>query len=160
MSRKVFVDTSALYAMLSADDLHHEDAVRCFETLHHEQATLVSTNYVVVECASLIQRRRGFEHARTFLTEAAGMLDLVWIDAEEHRQTVALWTAAKSRALSLVDCSSMAVMRTHGLQRVVAFDRRFAQAGFELLPQADRVAEPAGTYRAKPSRKPSTTRSK
>lgn len=147
MSQKVFVDTSALYAMLSADDLHHDAAVRCFETLHDEQTTLVSTNYVVVECASLIQRRRGFEHASTFLVKAGSILEIVWIDAEEHRQTVALWRAAQSRALSLVDCSSIAVMRAHGLHRIVAFDRQFAQAGFELLPHADRVAERRGVYR-------------
>lgn len=154
MSQKVFVDTSALYAMLSADDLHHDAAVRCFEMLHDEQATLVSTNYVVVECASLIQRRRGFEHASTFLVKAGEILEMVWIDADEHRQTVALWTAAQSRALSLVDCSSIAVMRAHGLRRIVAFDRQFAQAGFELLPHADRVSERRGAYRtSRPRRK-------
>lgn len=149
MNPKVFIDTSALYAMLSADDLNHYAAVRCFEQLHDVHATLVSTNYIVLECASLIQRRRGFEHASTFLTKAAGMLEMIWIAAEEHQQTVALWTAAKSRALSLVDCSSMAVMRTRGLHRIVAFDRQFAQAGFEVLPQHDRVEEGRGAYRTK-----------
>lgn len=145
---RVFVDTSALYALLAIDDLHHEAARRCFEQLDREGAVFVSTNYILLECASLIQRRRGFEPASTFLTRAAERLQVLWIGEPEHREAVALWARAQRRALSLVDCSSIAVMRQQRLEQVVAFDRQFTEAGFDVLPSADRVAERRGVYRA------------
>ena len=37
-------------------------------------------------------------------------------------------------AAALVDCVSFEVMRRRGITRAFAFDRRFADAGFELFP--------------------------
>lgn len=145
---KVFVDTSALYALIFPEDAHHQRAVACFEALTLAQRILVSTNYVLLECASLLQRRHGFTLAHTFLEKTAELLDVIWIGEKEHRAGVSLWTKAASRQLSLVDCSSIAVMREHGLREAVAFDRHFAEAGFNMLPATDRVAEPRGRYRA------------
>ena len=144
---KVLVDTSALYALMVAEDMNHQAAVSCFEQLRLAAAGLLSTNYVLLECASLIQRRHGFQAAQMLLTKAATLLDVAWIGQEEHGQAVALWVKAGSRALSLVDCASFAVMRKQGIQHAVAFDPHFAQAGFEVLPADDRVAEPQAVYR-------------
>lgn len=146
---KVFVDTSALYALMAPEDAHHASAVTCFTFLDDTAVELISTNYILLECASLIQRRHGFAPAQAFLARAAKMLDLVWIGPQEHQQAVTLWTAERRRSLSVVDCSTMAVMRQHGLHDIVAFDAQFAQAGFHVLPQPDRVAERAGVYRVR-----------
>ena len=143
----IFVDTSALYALMVAEDVHHQAAVSCFEELRVLDAKLVSTNYVLLECASLIQRRQGFESAKTVLTRTAALLDVMWIGQEAHHEAVQLWTRAKSRTLSLVNCTSFSTMRVHGIRRAVAFDDHFVQAGFEVLPRGDRVAEPRGVYR-------------
>jgi len=145
---KVFVDTSALYALMAPEDSQHQAAVSCFEGLGEEGAVLVSTNYILLECVSLLQRRHGFERAKRFLVKASAMMDLTWIGAGEHLAAVQRWTQAGNRGLSLVDCTSFAVMDAQGLRRAVAFDAHFAQAGFDVLPQADRVAERRGVYRA------------
>ena len=144
---KVFVDTSALYALMAPEDLNHHAAVACFEELQSIEGALVSTNYVLLECASLLQRRHGFERAKSFLVKAGAMMDIVWIGAQEHGAAVTRWTQAGQRGLSLVDCTSFAVMDAHGLRRAAAFDAQFAQAGFEVLPRPDRVAERRPTYR-------------
>ena len=145
---KVFVDTSALYALMAPEDSKHQAAVSCFEGLQAEGAVLVSTNYILLECVSLLQRRHGFERANRFLVKASAMLDLAWIGAGEHLAAIRRWTQAGNRGLSLVDCTSFAVMDAQGLRRAVAFDAQFAQAGFDVLPQADRVAERRSVYRA------------
>lgn len=149
----VFVDTSALYALIAPEDRYHRAAFECFERLNAIHTPLLSTNYILLECGSLLQARHGVEPAKTFLARAAQMLDVIWISREEHEQTIALWTKANSRNLSLVDCSSIAVMRQRRLTRVVTFDAHFAQAGFEMLPQADRVSERRAVYRAAPGRR-------
>lgn len=143
-----FVDTSALYALMFSEDQRHHEAVACFEGLRTSEAALLSSNYVLLECASLLQRRHGFELAKTFIEKATSLLDVVWIGAQEHQQAAALWTRARSRALSLVDCASFAVMRARNIRCAVAFDEHFAQAGFEVLPHPDRVAESQAIYGA------------
>jgi predicted nucleic acid-binding protein len=148
----IFVDTSALYALMLPEDRHHQAAQACFEQLRLTEASLVSTNYILLECASLIQRRQGFEAAQAFLNQVARLLDIVWIERAHHERAVELWSKSGRRELSLVDCVSFWVMRHRGLRHAVAFDAHFEEAGFEVLPRADRVAEQRGAYRAKPAK--------
>ena len=148
----MLVDTSALYALVVAEDINHDAARSCFEQLRLAEEELLSTNYVLLECASLIQRRHGFKAAQRLLMKMAELLDVIWIEQEAHRQAVSLWTKAESRALSLVDCANFAVMRALGIRHAVAFDAHFAQAGFVMLPHADRVSERRGPYRIRRAR--------
>ena len=145
---KALVDTSAFYALWVAEDVNHEAAASCFEQLRLSEAQLISTNYVLLECASLVQRRHGFEMAKKVLAKATELVDVVWMTQGTHQQAALLWNEAGRRALSLVDCASFAVMRELGVTRAVAFDRHFIEAGFEVLPRADRVAERKRSYRA------------
>ena len=145
---KALVDTSAFYALWVAEDVNHAAAASCFEQLRLSEAQLISTNYVLLECASLVQRRHGFEAAKNVLAKATELVDVTWLTRGTHHQAVLLWNEAGRRALSLVDCASFAVMRELGVTRAVAFDRHFIEAGFEVLPRADRIAERQGAYRA------------
>ena len=145
---KAFVDTSALYALMIPEDAHYQAAQACFEQLRLTEASLISTNYILLECASLIQRRQSFEAAQAFLIQATTLLDIVWVEKTHHEHAVVLWSKSSRRALSLVDCVSFWVMRDQGLRHAVAFDAHFQEAGFEVLPHADRVAERRGVYRA------------
>ena len=38
------------------------------------------------------------------------------------------------KSFSLADCVSFVVMRQRGVERALAFDRHFIQAGFQKLP--------------------------
>ncbi|MFV1957918.1 MAG: hypothetical protein ACC662_00755, partial [Planctomycetota bacterium] len=57
--------------------------------------------------------------------------DVLWMDAQLHEQASAIQLPAGRRRLSLVDCASFVLMRRHAIQRFFAFDRHFAQQGFE-----------------------------
>ena len=50
---KVFVDTSALLAVLDADEKRHKQAASAWKRLLEEDARLVTTNYVLVESFAL-----------------------------------------------------------------------------------------------------------
>ena len=49
----VFVDASAIFALLDKDDQDHEAAQRTWATLAPPRAGLVTTNYVLVESAAI-----------------------------------------------------------------------------------------------------------
>jgi predicted nucleic acid-binding protein len=156
MTAKVFVDTSAFYALASETDDEHAAARAIREALKHEAADLLTTNYVFLETVSLLQRRHGMAAARRFGDFVAEEVTLVWLTEPQHRAAWDYWKERGARGLSLVDCSCVVVMRELGVQRVFGFDEQFRTVGLTLLdapPPADHVAESRAIYRAGRSRK-------
>jgi predicted nucleic acid-binding protein len=131
----VFVDTSAFYALLDADDENHS---RSAETWRHIMASdeqhVVATNYVLVETFALIQSRLGLEAVREFQENMVSVLSVEFVTPEIHRLGIAALLAASRRGLSLVDCISFQVMRDLGIKSVFTFDGHFQQYGFSPLP--------------------------
>lgn len=126
----VFVDTSALYALLDAGDSNHERAVRTSERLLGEE--LVTHCYVVVELVSLVRRRLGPEAAARLIDEVLPALDITDVDASLRSRALAAFRAATGSAVSLVDRTSFEFMRERGMRRVWAMDSDFAAEGFDL----------------------------
>ena len=60
----IFVDTSALYAVLDRDDEHHPLAKSTWGTLLQGDDALIVTNYVMVETTALVQHRLGMQAVR------------------------------------------------------------------------------------------------
>ncbi len=127
-----FVDTSALYAVLDADDANHLVARQTWAALLEGDETLHCTNYILVETSALIQRRLGMEAVRAFEATFVPLVEVTWMDAAAHRAAIGALLIANQRRLSLVDCASFETMRRLGLTRVFAFDPHFAQQGFEV----------------------------
>lgn len=130
----LFVDTSALYAILDGDESRHTEVAAAWQAVTDDNRTLFTSNYVLVETFALVQRRLGFEAIHGFTNIFVPLLQPVWVNEELHAAAVASLLAAAQRGLSLVDCTSFELMRRHGLTDVLALDRDFARQGFNLLP--------------------------
>ncbi len=130
----IFVDTSALLAVLDAGDLFHPQAAASWRQLIESDEDLVSTSYVLVETFALCQSRLGMEAVRTLDQDIVPMLDIVWLDEALHRAAVTAVLAASRRRLSLVDCASFEAMRQRDLTRAFTLDRHFVEHGFETFP--------------------------
>jgi predicted nucleic acid-binding protein len=128
----LFVDTSALYALLNASDPAHAAATRCLIGLHERQVTLVTHEFVVAEASALVQRRYPDAlhvlHRRLLL-----VVDVVPVTREERDVATAALLAAP-RGPSLVDRISFEVMRRDGVTEAFAFDRHFTDEGFTTVP--------------------------
>ena len=150
--RKVFVDTSAFYALACKTDRVHASALAIHERLKDEAAQLLTTNYVFLESVSLIQKRHGVDRTKQFGDFVSTHITLLWMTELQHRAAWDYWKQRGMRGLSLVDCSCVVVMREMGIQHVFGFDDQFRGAGLTLLSAAlppDRVAERRGTSRPK-----------
>lgn len=130
----VFVDTSALYAVLDRDDSNHRAAREAWERLLRDAAVLLTSNYVLVETSALVQHRLGVAALRAFHQDVAPVLRLEWITESQHRAAVEAVLAAGRKRLSLVDCVSFQLMREHGVRTAFCFDKHFGEQGFESLP--------------------------
>ena len=130
----VFADTAALYALLDSDERDHEAAAGSWRHLLQTSTTLVTTNYILIEAAAVIQRRLGLAALRVFHDEIAPLLDVIWIDAELHRSGVEATLIAARRNLSVVDCTSFRVMRQNEIDVAFTLDAHFREQGFTVLP--------------------------
>jgi len=132
---RLFVDTSALFAVLDADDLHHSRADGAWKRwLADESVLFVTTNYVVVETTVVAQRRLGMAAVTDLHRDVLPLIHVEWVEPHLHQAAVAALLAARKRGLSLVDCSSFEVMRSLGFDTAFAFDRHFTEHGFSRLP--------------------------
>jgi predicted nucleic acid-binding protein len=129
----VFVDTSALYAVLDRDDVNHAAAAETYGALL-DRTTLLTHAYVVVETTALVQRRLGMEAVRALVDDMLPAFDLVFVDESLHRAAISALLAAAARDVSLVDWTSFELMRRLGVTEAFAFDDDFVEQGFALLP--------------------------
>lgn len=124
---------SAFLAVLNRDDVHHIEAKATWIRLLEERATLVTTNYVLIETFAILQHRMGIESVRSFNNDIYPILDVEWCDGPLHERGVSSVLSAGRKLLSLVDCISFDVMRHRGLQHAFTFDKQFRQQGFETI---------------------------
>jgi predicted nucleic acid-binding protein len=130
----VFVDTSALYAFIDVRSAAHRGVLSAWHAALAQDDTFVSSSYVVVETAALLQRRLGIQAVRDLHDHIAPALDIVWVDEEMHRAAMRTLLDTGRRDLSLVDCVSFAVMRRLSIGRAFTLDRHFQERGFECVP--------------------------
>jgi predicted nucleic acid-binding protein len=130
----LFIDTSALLAVLDADDANHKAARSFWESSITAGDTLVSHNYVLVETSALALRKLGLEARRVLERDIVPILRVVWVTRDIHGSATSAQLAASRRSLSLVDCVSFEIMRRSGIRAAFSFDRHFKEYGYEILP--------------------------
>lgn len=146
---RVFVDTSALLAILDDDDVHHRQASSTLRSLV-DTAELVTHNYVQVEAIALARRRLGPEAAARLIDALLPIITTIWVDEALHTVAVAAHRVAPGP--SLTDHVSFGLMRREGIEVAFAFDRDFETAGFprpaivDAARQERRLSETPAAY--------------
>ena len=130
----VFVDTSALYALLVATEEGHAEVVESFRQLAESDRRLVTTSHVIVETSALLQHRFGLDAVRDLNDRVLPLLEVYWIDEPTHRRAVKRLFRKDRRQLSLVDCCSFTVMDAQEINEALALDHDFGREGYRLLP--------------------------
>jgi predicted nucleic acid-binding protein len=129
-----FVDTSAFYALLDAEDPHHRKSVGLFTQLGHSRTRLLTSNHVLFETYSLILNRLGQRLAHSWLRKFDIHVERATAQDEERALQIVL--RYRDKDFSLVDASSFALMERLGLRMAVAYDPHFRQYGrFVVLQQ-------------------------
>lgn len=129
----VFVDTSAFYAFLDADDACHKTIAEAWSRALNEKMRLFTSNYVIVETLALVQNRLGMQAVNAFLDDVLPAAGVLFVDEALHAPAVSAMVAAGRRGLSFVDCVSFDVMRRSGIRSALTTDRHFEESGFIIL---------------------------
>lgn len=134
-SEKVFVDTSAFYALMDRSDKNYEQAAGLWKYLVEKDLYLNTSNYVIVETLAILQSRLGFEAANLWYRDVLSLAEVLWIEGSIHNLAHELWLGLGRRKLTFVDCVSFATMRHYKIEKVFVFDRHFEEQGFEIVSE-------------------------
>src|SRR4030043_370417 len=107
---RIFVDTSALYALLDRDDRNHQKGKKAWREILDGSSTLVTSNYILVETLALLQSRLGLEAVRGFQEDVVPILQVEFVTLDIHRAGMAALLSAGRRGLSLVGWVSFEFM--------------------------------------------------
>ena len=124
-----FVDSSFWIGLQILDDQHHQAAALLWAS---ERQPLVTTNHVVSETWTFLNRRQGHRAALDFLDGVARSPGLKILRVDEDTELDA-WTWLRrhdERVYSFVDATSFAVMRRLRILEALAFDGDFSAANF------------------------------
>ena len=130
----VFVDTSALYALLVETEEGHEQVSEAFRGLAESGRRLVTSNYVLLETTALLQNRFGLQAVRDLESGIVPLFEIRWVSDAQHRQALERLFRMDRRGVSLVDCSSFHLMDTEGIREALSLDSDFSTEGFTVLP--------------------------
>jgi predicted nucleic acid-binding protein len=133
LSDTVLVDTSALYAILSAQDPYHALARAAFGDLVRHRDLAVH-GYVVSEAVALVAARAGRDAATMLCSDILPTIRFIPVDAELHERAMRGYLDRDPLGASLVDHVSFALMHRDAITTAFAFDSDFRGAGFEVLP--------------------------
>ena len=132
---RVFVDTSAFYALEDATDRHHRKARRIQRWCVRQRPRLFTTDHVLDESITLIGARlrpaRAVRFARLLL--ASRIVHVVRRDEVLEEAALNVYERLDDARLSFTDCVSFAVMRALEISAAFAFDSDFERGGFQLV---------------------------
>ena len=133
----VFIDTSYLLALEIATDQNHSPAKTHWRQIKEALPPFVTTTYVFDEIVTYLNSR-GFHGKAVQIGNSlikSPSVELVGVDEVLFFRGWELFQERQDKKYSLTDCISFVVMRQRGISIVLAFDRHFIQAGFQIIPQ-------------------------
>jgi predicted nucleic acid-binding protein len=121
---KIFVDSSAFYALADKSDRNHARAKDTYESII--KTHLVTTDYILIECWFLIASHLGRPQAIRFWDGLnTGIVDIINGSAQLLSQARAIIDRFSDQGFSLVDASSFALMEREGVRTAFTFDSDF-----------------------------------
>lgn len=132
--REVFVDTAGWGHFFVRTQPLHKQAVQMMTRWHEDKTKIVTTNYVLAELVALFVsplRVARFKQIKMIETiKSTNWIEVVHVDPTLDNEAWRLLTQRQDKLWSLVDCSSMVVMKERNITTVLTTDHHFEQAGF------------------------------
>jgi len=131
MGNKIFVDSNFLIALYNPTDSLHQKALTINEGIIEDNLLLNTSNFIFLETVTVLSQR--VSHAEAILRGKQimedGVVNLIQINKSLQDLTWTIFCEISKKNTSFVDCSTIAVMQTHGIEELLTFD----QEDFEPL---------------------------
>jgi predicted nucleic acid-binding protein len=132
---KLFVDTSAWLALFDKNDQFHKQAVEKNVMIKKGRIELITSEYVIDECITLIRFRVSHKTAVLFGDSlfSSNIINIVYINTTERQRAWNFFKKYRDKEFSFTDCTSFIIMKGLKLKKAFTFDSHFSQIGFEIF---------------------------
>ena len=132
---KVFIDSDAFLALMNKSDNLHSRAVTLLSKLQQIEKVIYVTSWDVIdEVANKASYRLTKQQAVNFLEYVKEVATIiVYPDAKLSKEAQKIFTATKTKKVSMTDCMSVAIAQQLKLDAFFSFDKHFQQQNYTLL---------------------------
>ena len=135
----IFVDTSAFLSIVNEKDDNHRAAKRILDEIKKGKVKvkkIITSDYIIDETLTRIRYSVGHKEAVEWGNGilASKVIDRIEIGKELFEFAWDIFAKYEDKKLSFTDCTSFAVMKKKGIEKVFAFDGDFERMGFVLMP--------------------------
>ena len=123
----VFVDSNYFIALGNPDDRLHSHALNITDLLDDGNVLVVISNLIFIEIVTVLSQRVGREIAWKVgrdLVEDPNV-QIIHIDPEVQEESWEIFQKVAQKDISFVDCSTIAVMQSEGIDTLLTFDDDF-----------------------------------
>src|SRR3989344_3314149 len=134
MTKKVVIDSDAIYAIYNHNDPLHSKAIKTLQLLNKTQVQLIYPTSVIFEVMSLFQRVLSTPSVTIKMTDmiSRDLLIIYVIDSELLKEATNIFKPAGSKKNTLVDCSVVAVAKKIKADGVFAYASFYKKQGLKL----------------------------
>lgn len=129
----IFIDSSAFIALVGTTDKFHLEATDWWN--HNHQALLYTSNLIFIESLGWIRNKYGkkvaVDFGRNFF---GGDIRIERVSLPDEDESWKFFQKKDGRSLSMIDCSSIILMKRLKIKDIFTFDQGFQKFGFKLLP--------------------------
>lgn len=138
MNRRAIIDTGAIYAFVTRNDIHHKAAKEFSKHWLDQKGVFVLPDIVFAETMTLLKARLGSQAALQAgrLLRRNPAFDWLALGADGELDTWAAFQRFHDKEWSYTDCAILVMAQREKISKVFAFDHHFSQmAEIERVPQ-------------------------
>jgi predicted nucleic acid-binding protein len=120
---QVLIDSDVFVGLFLPDDAHYQRVSQQFEAFEQNKTQIATTNWVIVETATVLSRKDSQETAKAFLTmtETSG-IPILSISKDIEKEAWRIFKDQSTKNTSFVDCSNIAVITHFHIPQLFSFD--------------------------------------
>ena len=132
---KILVDSSYLVSLFWPDDNNFKKANALAKSLADTHDWYTSDD-ILKETLTVLSQRIGKEKTRIAYDQIMRETQVLSTSEEIARQALELFFTTKTpKDVSIIDCTSMILLRQHSLDAILTFDRHFRSLGAKIIPK-------------------------
>jgi len=133
---RIFVDTSAWFALSNRKDQHHKQAREFLASFQSVPVLFLTTDYVVDETLTLLRLKVSHREALAYLRlfSRSPQLSREQVTPDHLKRAEEIFARYDDKSWSFTDCVSFAFMEAKNLQDAFTFDANFGQFGMKVHP--------------------------
>jgi len=121
-SKKIFVDSSALYAFIDRADQHHTQAIKIIENLSLSYAQLYTSVQAVTDTYSAVESQLGASISLDFLkTVLESNIEIVYPQKADVATAYRLINANRGKQITFKEALNASLMQKKGIIQILTF---------------------------------------